>query len=403
MTRTILTETKLKSLKPKSKPYKLADGKVGGMFAAVSTAGGITFRLSYKFDGKHQQLTLGQYPMFSLGEAREMAESARKQIATGTNPAATKKAEKTQVKGSEATFRMVAGQWFALGQKTWAIVTEDDTFKRLEKHILPVLGDKPIAEIGKDDIKPILQKLYDQEKLQTLKKVRGTISQILRYAIDMEIPGVEKDWTEQLIRQYPNLTAREKHRAAIIDPRQVKGLLLSIEGYRETSLLTHLALKFSALTFARPGEVRHAEWSEIDWENELWRIPADKMKMRQPHFVPLATQTLEVLEWLERLSGGGKYLFPSVRTVDRPMSEATITAALRRMGYGKEEMCAHGFRGMASTILNEKDYNRDWIERQLAHGAQDTVRAAYNHADFLDGRRKMMQFWANYLDKARMR
>lgn len=403
MTRTILTETKLKSLKPRNKPYKVTDGKVAGMFVAVSTAGGISFRLGYKFDGKHQQLTLGQYPLFSLAEARDLAENARKQIAMGTNPAAAKKAEKTQVQASATTFRMVAGQWFALGQKTWAAVTEDDTHKRLEKYILPALGDQPIADITKDSIKPTLDSLYAQGKLQTLKKVRGTISQILRYAMDTEAPGVEKDWTEQLRRQYPNLTSREKHRAAIIDPRQAKGLMLAIEGYKETSMLTHLALKFSALTFARPGEVRHAEWCEIDWQNELWRIPAEKMKMRQPHFVPLATQTLEVLEQLEQLSGGGKYLFPSVRDASRPMSEATITAALRRMGYGKDEMCAHGFRGMASTLLNEKGQNRDWIERQLAHSASDAVRAAYNHADFLDGRRKMMQFWANYLDKLRMR
>lgn len=399
----ILTETKLKSLKPQNKPYKVADGKVGGMFVAVSTAGGVTFRLGYKFDGKHQQLTLGQYPMFSLAEARDLAEKARKQIATGTNPAAAKKAEKAQVKASEITFRVVAARWFALGQQTWSAVTEDDTNKRLEKHILPYFGDKPIADITKDDIKPTLDNLYAQGKLQTLKKVRGTISQILRYAMDTEVPGVERDWTELLRRQYPSLTSREKHRAAITDPRKVKGLMLAIESYKEINLLTYLALKFSALTFARPGEVRHAEWSEIDIENELWRIPAEKMKMRQLHFVPLAAQTLEVLEQLKLLSGGGKYLFPSIRTAERPMSEATILAALRRMGYGKEEMTAHGFRGMASTLLNEKGQNRDWIERQLAHSGADAVRAAYNHADFLDGRRKMMQFWANYLDKLRMR
>ena len=403
MTRNILTETKLKSLKPQNKPYKVTDGKVGGMFVAVSPAGTITFRLGYKFDGKHQQLTLGQYPMFSLAEGRDLAEKARKQIAQGINPAATKKAEKAKDAAEKNIFRVVAAQWLALGQKAWAAVTEDDTNKRLEKHILPILGDKPIADIAKDDIKPILQTLYDQEKLQTLKKVRGTISQILRYAMDIELPGVEKDWTEQLRRQYPSLTAREKHRAAITDPRKVKGLMRAIESYRETNLLTHLALKFSALTFARPGEVRHAEWSEIDIENELWRVPAEKMKMRQPHFVPLATQTLEVLEQLRPLSGGGKYLFPSTRTVERPMSEATVLAALRRMGYGKEEMSAHGFRGMASTLLNENGQNRDHIERQLAHSGSDAIRAAYNHADFLDGRRKMMQWWANHLDKLRMR
>ncbi len=397
MSKNILTETKLKSLKPQNKPYKVTDGKVNGMFAAVSTAGGIAFRLAYKFDGKTQQLTLGTYPMFSLAEAREMAEKARKQIAQGINPAATKKAAKAKVRAEETTFRVVAAQWRASCQDTWAPVTLDDTVKRLDKHILPSFGDKPIADITKADIKAVLDSLHAHGKLQTLKKVRATISQVLRYAMDQEIPGVTADWTTQLHRQYPNLTAREKHRAAITDPRQVKGLMQAIEAYEETSLLTCLALKFSALTFARPGEVRHAEWSEIDLENKLWRIPAEKMKARQEHRVPLAKQTIDVLERLKPLSGNGKYLFPSVRTADRPMSEATVNAAIRRMGYEKLEMCAHGFRGMASSILNEQGFNRDWIERQLAHGPQDKVRAAYNRTEFLDGRREMMQAWADYL------
>ncbi|MDL2314049.1 tyrosine-type recombinase/integrase, partial [Desulfovibrio sp. OttesenSCG-928-C14] len=403
MTKKPLTDTALKALKPKDKLYKVPDGTIGGLHVAVSPKGKKVFRLAYKFEGKAQLLTFGAYPMFSLVEARELARDTKKQVATGTNPAAAKKAEKTKLKASELPFRLVAAQWLALGQKVWAVVTEDDTVKRLEKHILPSFGDKPISEVTKADIKGVLDHLYAQGKHQTLKKVRGTISQILRYAIDTEIPGVEMDWTEQLRRQYPNLTSQEKHRAAITDPRQVKGLMKAIAAYEKTSLLTHLALRFSVLTFARPGEIRQAEWKEIDWDNELWRIPAEKMKMRQPHLVPLATQTLDVLERLLPLSGQGRYLFPSVRTEDRPMSEATITAALRRMGYGKEEICAHGFRGMASTLLNEKGHNRDWIERQLAHGAADSVRAAYNHADFLEGRRKMMQWWANYLDKLQMR
>ncbi len=173
--------------------------------------------------------------------------------------------------------------------------------------------------------------------------------------------------------------------------------MLAIEGYAEISLLTCLALKFSALTFCRPGEVRHAEWTEFDFDNTLWRIPAEKMKAKQPHLVPLARQTLAVLEQLKSLSGHTRYLFPSVRTIERPMSEATITGALRRMGFTTEQMCAHGFRGMASSILNEQGVNRDWIERQLAHGPQDKVRAAYNHSEFLDGRRGMMQDWADFL------
>ncbi len=171
----------------------------------------------------------------------------------------------------------------------------------------------------------------------------------------------------------------------------------AIDGYAESNRLTHLALLFSALTFCRPGEVRRAEWAEIDWENKLWRIPAEKMKMRQPHLVPLAEQTLEILRKLQPISGHTRYLYPCVRSAERPMSEATVNGAIRRMGYEKSQMCAHGFRGMASSVLNEQGYNRDWIERQLAHGPADRVRAAYNHAEYLPERRRMMQEWANWL------
>jgi integrase len=270
----------------------------------------------------------------------------------------------------------------------------------LNRHILPRYGDKPIAVLSKADVKAVLDALQAQGKFATIKKVRSITSLVLRYAMETDVPGIDTDWTAKLGKQYSNPT--QQHRAAITTFKDVKGLMLAIEAYRETSVLTYLALRFSALTFARPGEIRHAEWTEIDWDKELWRIPAEKMKMRQPHLVPLATQTLELLEQLEPISGHGKYLFPSVRTDECPMSEATITAALRRMGYGKEEMCAHGFRGMASTLLNENGHNRDWIERQLAHGESDAVRAAYNHADFLKDRRKMMQWWANRLQKLQM-
>lgn len=236
-------------------------------------------------------------------------------------------------------------------QSALGTVTVDDTIKRLEKHELPRFGDTPIAEVSKADIKAVLDALQAEGKYQTLKKVRNNISQILRYAIDQEIPGVEVDWTKEVHRQYAKLTLREKHRAAITTPKEIAGLMRAIDAYAESSLLTHLALKFSALTFCRPGEVRRAEWSEIDWKNALWRIPAGKMKMRQPHLVPLAEQTLEILRKLQPISGHTRYLFPNTRSAERPMSEATVNGAIRRMGYEKSQMCAHGFRGMASSIL----------------------------------------------------
>lgn len=392
-----LTDIKIKSLKPKAKPYTVSDGTIGGLVVAVSTAGKKVFRLKYKFQGKAQQLTLGAYPTFGLADAREMAQAAKKQLAQGKDPATAKQAEKAKTRAGEATFRSVAGEWLASKQRAWSPVHLDDTVKKLELHVLPRFGDKPIAEVAKADIKPVLDTLQAQGKFATLKKVRSIVSQVLRHGIDTEIPGVVADWTTQLQRQYVSPVSRQTHRAAITDPRDVRRLIKAIDSYESTSLLTCLALRFSALTFARPGEIRHAEWSEIDWEAKLWRIPADKMKARKPHVVPLAQQTIAVLEELKPLSGHSKFLFPSVRAAGLPMSEATITAALRRMGYAKDEMCAHGFRGMASTILNENGKNRDWIEMQLAHSPRDAVRFAYNHAEFLKDREKMMQWWADYL------
>ncbi len=398
MTRDTLTETKIKSLKPKTKPYKVSDGTIGGLHVAVSIAGGKVFYLAYRFEGKWRLLRLGAYPLFSLEEARDLARDAKKQLAQGVDPAAATKAEKAKVRANATTFRIVTAQWLAWRQSVLGAVTVDDTVKRLERHALPRFGDKPIAEVTKADIKAVLDTLQAENKYQTLKKVRNNISQILRYAIDQEIPGVEVDWTKLVHRQYANLALREKHRAAITTPKEIAGLMRAIDAYRDSSQLTHLALKFSALTFCRPGEIRRAEWDEIDWENKLWRIPAEKMKMRQPHLVPLAKQALDVLRELQTISGHTRYLFPSIRSAERPMSEATVNGAIRRMGYEKHQMCAHGFRGMASSILNEKGFNRDWIERQLAHAPLDKVRAAYLHTEFLEGRCEMMQTWADMLE-----
>lgn len=391
-----LTDAAIKALKPKDKSYKISDGTIGGLFLAVSVAGKKVFRLAYKFGGKAQQLTLCSYPEFSLAEARQRALTAKAQIAQGIDPAAVKREGKARAKIAQTTFRDVAEQWLNMRRPEWSDVHLKDTEQKLNRHILPRFGDKPVAEVDKTDVKAALDTLQAQQKFATLKKVRSIISQVFNYALDIELPGVLTDWTARLHRQYSS--PAPKSRAALTTNTQVKGLMQAIESYAGTSLLTSLALRFSALTFCRPGEIRRAEWAEFDFADSVWRIPADKMKMGQMHIVPLARQTLDVLERLRPLSSHSRYLFPSVRSDSRPMSEATITAALRRMGYSKDEMCAHGFRGMASTILNEQGYNPDWIERQLAHCPRNKVRSAYNHAEFLEDRRRMMQDWADYLD-----
>ena len=303
MTRNALTDTKIKVLKPRNKPYKASDGTVGGLHVAVSTAGGKVFCLAYRFDGKWKLLRLGAWPTFTLEEGRELAREAKKQIALGINPAAAKQAARTKAVADTTTFRMVTAKWLAWREPVLSAVTIDDTVKKLERHVLPSLGDKPVANVTKADIKAVLDILQAQGKYETLKKVRTIISQALRFAIDEEVVTNAVDWTSQLHRMYTSPTALQKHRAAITTPKEIAGLMLAIEAYRESNPLTHLALKFSALTFCRPGEVRHAEWSEIDWENKLWRIPAEKMKMRQPHLVPLSEQTLEILRELKPMTG----------------------------------------------------------------------------------------------------
>jgi len=392
-----LTDSALKAFKPKDRPYKPSDGTIGGLHVVVYSSGKKVFRLTYAFLGKTQTLTIGSYPEISLAEAREKAIEAKRQIQHGQSPTAIKKAAKEQSKADATTFGHVASKWLNLRKPEWSTVHFDDTDQKLRLHIIPRLGDIPIAEISKADIKAILDTLQAQSKFATRKKINSIISQVMQYALALDMPGVVADFTQQLKRQYSNPAV--KNRAALTTPSQVGKLMRAIDAYQEISLITSMALKFSALTFCRPGEVRQAEWIEIDLTDNFWRIPDNKMKGKQPHLVPLARQTQELLEQLKPLTGHSRYLFPSTRTPDRPMSEATLTVALRRMDFKKEEMCPHGFRGTASTLLNEKGFNRDWIERQLAHGPGDKVRAAYNHTDFLANRCEMMQWWADYLDE----
>jgi integrase len=396
-----LTDSSIKALKPGEKTYKAMVGGCPGLFVAVASTGSKIFRLQFLFQGKSQLLTLGAYPGTSLFEARAEGLRQKEAIKRGINPCAEKRATKAKAKAYALTFREVVRQWLEKVEPGWSESHKRDTRQKLDCYILPRLGDKPIAEIGKAEVKEILDTLEARGKIASIKKVRSIVGQVFQFASLQEIPGVQFDPTA-LLRAKGLFTAHKvKHMAALTTPKDVAALMKAIFAYEEASLQTCLALKFSALTFARPGEVRHAEWTEFDFDANLWRIPAEKMKIGQPHLVPLATQTLEVLRQLKPMTGHSRYLFPSLRSADRPMSEATVLAALRRMGFSKEQMTAHGFRGMASSLLNEQGYNRDWIERQLAHGEKDAIRASYNHTDYLAQRRTMMQEWADYLDHLR--
>ena len=401
----MLTDTALKALKPapadKPQGYKKMLGGVPGLHVAVFPSSAKVFKLAYSVNGKETMYTIGRYPELSLADARARALELRKEIAQGTNLTTVRKEAKARALTAALTFKNVSEDWLQLRKAEWSAVHFDDNRQKFIVHVYPAIGDKPISTINKADIRAVLDTLQAQQKAPTLKKVRSIISQVFRFAMDKDIPGVEVDWASQLRgKQYSN--PDPKHRAALTTPKDVAKLMQLIQDYRDTSLVTAIAMHFSALTFCRPGEVRHAEWTEIDWDNKLWRIPPEKMKKKtQPHLVPLARQTLELLTELRQLTGHARYLFPSTWGSQKPMSEATVLAALRRMDYSKEQMSAHGFRGMASTLLHEHGFDHTVIERQLAHSERNKVSAAYNHSEYLAERRRMMDWWADYLDNLR--
>ncbi|MCU7873587.1 MAG: tyrosine-type recombinase/integrase [Candidatus Thiodiazotropha sp. (ex Lucinoma borealis)] len=386
-----LTDSAIRNAKPKEKNYKLADG--GGLYLLVTTKGGKWWRLDYRFNGKRKTLSMGVYPDVSLKSARDRRAEAKTQLAVGIDPGEIRKA--TKASQSDASgFEAAAREWWGKHEPTWSKTHSSRIILRLEKDVFPWIGNRPIGEISAPELLTVLRRIEDRGALETAHRIHQSCGQIFRYAV--ATGRAQRDPSADLKGALP--PTRQKHHASITDPKKIGELLRAVDGY-EGLFITRCALQLASLTFVRPGELRHAEWVEIDLDKKEWRIPAEKMKMRTLHIVPLSTQALAVLKEIQPLTGRGKYVFPGVRTNRRPMSENTVNAALRRMGYSKEEMTGHGFRSMASTILNEQGWHRDAIERQLAHAERNSVRAAYNYAEHLPERIKMMQWWADYLDK----
>jgi integrase len=388
----VLTVTEIKNAKPSTKPKKLYDAD--GLYLEIAPSGGKWWRFKYMFLGKERRISLGTYPEISLADARERRNAARKLVANGVDPSEAKKAEKVAQAGSDS-FEAVAREWHTKNLHTWADKHGVAILARLQQNIFPWIGKKPINQISAPDLLAVLRRMEGRGALETAHRLRATCGQVFRYGI--ATGRCERDPSQDL--RGAIASPEKTHFATITDPKQIGGLLRAIDGY-EGSHIVRCALKLAPMLFVRPGELRHAEWSEIDTEKAEWRIPAHKMKMRVQHIVPLPKQVLAVLEELHALTGHGaaaKYLFPSIRTLAKPMSDNTLLAALRRMNYPKEVLVTHGFRAMASTLLNEQGWNRDAIERQLSHGERNKVRAAYNHAQYLPERRKMMQAWADYL------
>jgi integrase len=315
-------------------------------------------------------------------------------LSTGIDPSAEKKARKAaKVVEATSSFEVVAREWFAKFAPAWAASHSEKIIRRLERDIFPWIGGRAVGEISAPELLSVLRRIESRGAIETAHRAHQNCGQILRYAI--ATGRAERDICADLRGAIP--PSKEKHHPSITDPAAVGGLLRAIDSYTG-SFVTKCALRLAPLVFVRPGELRHAEWSEINLDAAEWRIPAEKMKMRAVHIVPLSTQAISILTELKPLTGDGKYVFPGARSAKRPMSENTVNGSLRRLGYGSDEMTGHGFRSIASTLLNEQGWNRDAIERQLAHAERDSIRAAYNYAEHLPERKKMMQAWANYLD-----
>jgi integrase len=386
-----LTGIEIRSAKAAEKAIKLFDS--GGLYLLVNPNGSRWWRLKYRYGGKERGISLGVYPEISLKRARAKRDEARRLVAEGVDPSAERKASKLAL---HETFRGIADEWLDLQAKTLAPVTFNKARWMLTEFVYPRLGARPINEITPPDLLAALRAVEARGKRETAHRTKQRVGQILRYAI--ATGRAERDISADLRGALaPVIT---KNHAAITEPKAIGQLLRAIDGYSGQPV-THAALKLAPLVFVRPGELRQAEWTEIDLEGGEWRIPAHRMKLRELHIVPLSRQAIEILVGLRPLTGSDRYVFPSLRTSDRPMSENTINAALRRLGYSNEEMTGHGFRAMASTCLNEQGWHPDVIELQLAHAERNKVRAAYNRATRLAERRKMMQAWSDYLDRLR--
>lgn len=387
-----LTDTKVRSAKPKNKQYKLFDGD--GLFLLVSPAGGKWWRFKYRFGGKEKLMSLGTYPAVSLLEARGKRDQARKQVANNIDPSEARKEKKAEKTKNESTFKLVANEWHKKFKSTWSKKHSDTILSRLENNVFPWIGKIPINDIKAPELLMVLRRIESRGALETAHRVRTICGQVFRYAI--ATGRAERDTAADLKGALP--PAKPKHLAAITDPQKVGGLLRAIDGY-EGSFVMKCALKLAPLLFVRPGELRKMEWSEIDFKTAEWNIPAEKTKTGQPHLVPLPNQSLEILKELHPLTGAGRYVFPSPRTSNRPMSNNGVLSAIRRMGFEKDEMTGHGFRAMARTILDEVLQVRvDLIEHQLAHNVKDPLGRSYNRTSFIQERKEMMQIWADYLE-----
>lgn len=389
-----LTAPKVKKAKPRETAYKLADKE--GLYLLVHPNGSKYWRLKYRLAGKEKVLALGVYPDVSLAEAREDATEAKKKIRRGVDPVQARKAEKrAEAEAAATTFRAIATKWYEKQAPSWVEGHSKRVWRALERDLFPSLGERPISQITAPELLSCLEKIEERKAIETAHKTKQYASQVFRFAISGGLADYDPaaSLNRSLAKPPP-----PKHFASVTDPAKIGPLLLKADSYSGTPQV-QAALRLAPYVFVRPGELRKAEWSEIDLEAAEWRIPAEKMKMRQDHIVPLSKQAVAILKELQPVTGGGRYVFPGGRTPNKPLSDNAVLSALRRLGISKDQLCGHGFRAMARTILDEQlGFRVDLIEHQLAHAVKDANGRAYNRTKFLPQRREMMQQWADYLD-----
>jgi integrase len=400
-----LTDTAIRNAKPGAKPYKLADER--GLHLLIQPQGGRLWRMKYRVNGADSEglpkrierlLSFGSYPEVSLKSARELRDEARKRLAEGIDPSQLKRDTKiASALGASNSFGAIADEYILRMEQEDRAEATLKKVRWLCALLRPAIGARPVAEVTPQELLAVLKKIEQSGKRETAGRLRSFASRVFRYAV--ATARASNDPAHMLIGAL--IPPKTKHHAAITEPKALGELLRAIDGYRGQPA-TLFALRLAPHVFQRPGEVRQMEWSEVDFEKAVWTIPADRMKMREVHSVPLSSQALGILKDAKALTGSGRFVFPSIRSTTRPMSENTINAALRRLGYEAGEMTAHGFRSTASSLLNESGrWNPDAIERALAHREGNQVRAAYHRSVYWNERVQMAQWWSDHLDKLR--
>lgn len=386
-----LTDLEIRRSKPREKPYTLSDGN--GLSLLVEPNGSKGWRFRYRFDGKPKMLSLGTYPTISLADARQKRDDAKKLVAAAINPSEVRKREKQDRKAERGnTFEVIAREWYEKRFDRWSASYAEEMIKTFEVDVFPYIGSRPIAEIKPMELMGMLSLLDERGATEKLRKVRQRCGEVWRYAI---VTGrAEYNPAPDLVSAF---APHKKEHYAFLKADELPEFLRTLDTY-SGSFLVKTAMRLQVLTGLRPGELRQAEWSEIDIEKKIWEVPAERMKKRRPHCVPLPRQAINLLEQLRPITGQYRFIFPGRIHHSKPMSEMALNVLIRRIGYAGR-VTGHGFRHTMSTILHEQGYNTAWIEMQLAHVDKNSIRGTYNHAQYLDGRREMLQWYADMIDE----